>query len=81
MAKDAGERYQHVEEIIVDLKSLSTKLAAGKSTILRAAVQGAGAASRQDSTATRSALSASRKRERLAWASLATVSMALVAAL
>ncbi len=32
MAKDAGERYQHVEEIIVDLKSLSTKLAAGKST-------------------------------------------------
>ena len=35
MAKDAGERYQHVEEMIVDLKSLRTKLAAGKSTVLR----------------------------------------------
>ena len=35
MAKEAGERYQHVEEMIVDLKSLSKKLASGKSTILR----------------------------------------------
>ena len=43
MAKDAGERYQHVEEIIVDLKSLSTKLAAGKSTILRTAPSATGA--------------------------------------
>ena len=33
MAKDAGERYQHVEEMIVDLKSLSKKQAAGRSTI------------------------------------------------
>ena len=36
MAKDAGERYQHVEEMIVDLKSLRKKLAAGKSTIVGA---------------------------------------------
>ena len=32
MAKDASERYQHVEEMLVDLKSLSKRLAAGKST-------------------------------------------------
>ncbi len=35
MAKDAGERYQHVEEMIVDLRGLSKKLASGKSTILQ----------------------------------------------
>ena len=35
MAKDAGERYQHVEEMIVDLRGLSKKLASGKSTVLR----------------------------------------------
>ena len=35
MAKDAGERYQHVEEMIVDLRSLGKKLESGKSTILR----------------------------------------------
>ena len=35
MAKDAGERYQHVEEMIVDLRSLAKKLESGKSTILR----------------------------------------------
>ena len=35
MSKDAGERYQHVEEMIVDLKSLSKKLASGKSASLR----------------------------------------------
>ena len=35
MAKDAAERYQHVEEMIVDLNSLGKKRAAGKSTILR----------------------------------------------
>ena len=37
LAKDAGERSQHVEEMIVDLRSLSKKLAAGKSTIPRPA--------------------------------------------
>ena len=35
MAKSPDERYQHVEEMIVDLKSLSKRLASGKSTILR----------------------------------------------
>ena len=35
MAKDAGERYQHVEEMIVDLNSLSKKLESGTSTILK----------------------------------------------
>ena len=35
MAKDAAERYQHVEEMIVDLNGLGKKRAAGKSTILR----------------------------------------------
>ena len=34
MAKDTTERYQHVEEMIVDLTSLSKKLASGKSTSL-----------------------------------------------
>ena len=81
MAKDVGERYQHVEEVLVDLKSLSTKLAAGKSTIPRAAVQGAGSAVQQDSTAARSALSASRKRERLSWALAASLAVALFASL
>ena len=34
LAKDAAERYQHVEEMIVDLRGLTKKLASGKSTIL-----------------------------------------------
>ena len=38
MSKNAAERYQHVEEMIVDLNSLRKKLAAGKSTILQAGV-------------------------------------------
>ena len=33
MSKDAGERYQHVEEMIVDLKGLSKTLASGKSRV------------------------------------------------
>ena len=81
MAKDVGERYQHVEEIIVDLNSLRTKLAAGKSTIPRAAAQGAGSAVQQDSTAARAALSASRKRERLSWAVAAGLAVALFTSL
>ena len=35
MAKDATERYQHVEEMIVDLRGSGKKLAAGKSAIAR----------------------------------------------
>ena len=35
MAKDAAERYQHVEEMIVDLGSLRKKLESGTSTILK----------------------------------------------
>ena len=81
MAKDADERYQHVEEIIVDLKSLSTKLTAGKSTILREAVQGASAAAQQDSTATQPAPPALQIRERIAWALAACLVVALLAAL
>ena len=38
MAKDAGERYQHVEEMIVDLNSLRKKLAAGIPATLLAGV-------------------------------------------
>ena len=38
MAKDAAERYQHVDEMIVDLNSLRKKLAAGKSTTSQAGV-------------------------------------------
>ena len=34
MAKSAEERYQHVEEMIVDLRGLSKKLESGKSTFL-----------------------------------------------
>ena len=37
LAKDAAERYQHVDEMVVDLKGLSKKLAAGKPTIPRTA--------------------------------------------
>ena len=35
MAKDPDERYQHVEEMIVDLRGLGKKLGSGRSTILR----------------------------------------------
>ena len=38
LAKDREERYQHVEDLLVDLRSLKKKLEAGKSTILRAGV-------------------------------------------
>ena len=34
LAKDREERYQHVEEMIVDLRGLQKKLASGKTTIL-----------------------------------------------
>ena len=35
LAKDADERYQHVEETIVDLRGLGKKLESGKATVLR----------------------------------------------
>ena len=35
LAKDRNERYQHAEDLLVDLRSLQKKLASGKSTILR----------------------------------------------
>ena len=35
MAKDREQRYQHTDEIIVDLQNLSDKLKSGKSTIIR----------------------------------------------
>jgi len=35
LAKDKEERYRHVEEMIVDLRGLSKKLASGKSILLR----------------------------------------------
>ena len=34
LAKDKDERYQHIEEMLVDLRGLTKKLASGKSTIL-----------------------------------------------
>ena len=36
LAKDSNERYQHAEDVLVDLRSLQKKLASGKSTTLRA---------------------------------------------
>ena len=36
LAKDREERYQHVEDMIVDLRGLGKKLATGKSTVLPA---------------------------------------------
>ena len=36
LAKDKEERYQHIEEMLVDLRGLTKKLASGKSTILSA---------------------------------------------
>ena len=35
LAKDREERYQHVEDMIVDLRGLDKKLKSGKSTVLR----------------------------------------------
>ena len=36
LAKDREERYQHAEDLLVDLRGLQKKLASGKSTILKA---------------------------------------------
>ena len=36
LAKDRNERYQHAEDLLVDLRSLQKKLASGKSSILKA---------------------------------------------
>ena len=38
LAKDAKQRYQHADELVVDLESLREKLKTGKSTILRTGV-------------------------------------------
>ena len=35
LAKDSNERYQHAEDVLVDLRSLQKKLASGKSTTLK----------------------------------------------
>jgi serine/threonine protein kinase/WD40 repeat protein len=35
LAKDRGERYQHADDLLVDLRNLQKKLASGKSTILK----------------------------------------------
>ena len=59
MAKDAGERYQHVEEMIVDLRGLSKRLASGKPNIL---TTGVGARHTTAGATNRAAAS-----ERLAW--------------
>ena len=48
LAKDKEERYQHVEEMLVDLRGLTKKLASGKSTILSAQPAAAGGLGRQD---------------------------------
>ena len=79
MAKDAAERYQHVEEMIVDLKSLSKKLASGKSTILQSGA-GAKPPSVAAQQALRSAEEATKKLERLKVVSVAAVVLLVVAA-
>ena len=43
LAKSADERYQHVEEMIVDLRNLGEKLESGKSTVVSAAAAQAAA--------------------------------------
>ena len=79
MVKDAAERYQHVEEMIVDLKSLSKKLASGKSTILQSSA-GAKSPSVAARQALRSAEEATKKLERLKVVSVAAVVLLVVAA-
>ena len=48
LAKDREERYQHAEDLLVDLRGLQKKLVSGKSTLLKtqAASQAGGAPSR-----------------------------------
>ena len=79
LAKDPTERYQHVEEMIVDLKSLSKKLALGKSTILQSGVTATppGIGVQQ---ALRSAEEATKKLERLKVVSVALAVVLLVVA-
>ena len=40
LAKERDERYQHTDELLLDLRSLQKKLESGKSTIMRAAPAG-----------------------------------------
>ncbi len=47
LAKDAADRYQHIEEMIVDLRGLTKKLASGRSTILSTEPAVAGGLGRQ----------------------------------
>jgi serine/threonine protein kinase len=42
LAKDPGDRHQHIDDLAVDLKNLQEKLKSGRSTILRTPNLGAG---------------------------------------
>ena len=54
LAKDAGHRYQHADELVVDLETLGEKLKSGKSKVMRTAAMAeaqAGEAARTDAAA------------------------------
>ena len=74
LAKAADERYQHVEEMMVDLRAVAQKLKSGKSAVASAgagqAVADAGAASEEP-----------KRQSRLVYAGLAVALLALIATL
>ena len=47
MAKDRDERYQHVDEMIVDLRALRKKIESGKSAVIKTVVSQEGASTEQ----------------------------------
>ena len=76
LAKDREERYQHVEDMIVDLRGLSKKLATGKSTIR---VQPGVASQQTAAPVVTSEVVLSKGKLRLPWVLFAVTAIALLA--
>ena len=72
LAKDADERYQHVEDMIVDLRGLNKKLRSGKSPILPSGVVSSQRTA-VDSSLSTAAPQRTIRRQRLGLIGLATV--------
>ncbi len=79
LAKDAGQRYQHVDELAVDLGTLNEKLKSGNSTILRTQVVAQPSLTTQHPVVISPDLAPKRKPQ-LAWALLAVSALLLVLA-
>ncbi len=77
LAKDAADRYQHANEIAVDLRTLSEKLKSGRSTILQTQVVARQSLKTQHPTVVPSDL-VPKRQLRLEWGLIAGLSLLLV---